>query len=346
MSLLEGSWFGGKPVAFFKFQRGSAVWGYTSSDRFETLLGDTYTPAAIKRTAIQQGSERGKRSITVSLPSALPVADNWRPFSPSEEITVTAFVRHVGEETPIVEWIGQVVNAKFTGPQMELMCEQSGVKGRRKGGGRTWRIGCDLILYEKGVGLCNLDPDEIPLAATLTAANEAALTITAAAFATAPRSIVGGRVEWTTGGTTHTRTITAASGEVLTLASFDDLLVAGFALTAYVLPLTVEATLTAVSGQALTALGFGEYASGRLSGGYIKWVAESGITEYRTIYTHTGTGITVDYGAIDFAPGLVVVAYPGCAHNWSACGQLENRPNYGGNLHMPIKNPYDGDPVW
>lgn len=347
MSLLEGSWFGGKPVFFYKFARGPLTWCYTSSDREQTLGEDTYLPLPIKPPSIRQGSEKGRRSFSIELPRYAAVAANWFPYSPSEAITLVVLCRHVGETETIVEAQGRVVGPVFTDHMLELTCEPTMTKGRRGGNPRRLTVGCDLVLYSQGRGLCNLDPHAVPVPATLTEVGELTLTITAAEFAAAPRNLAGGLIEWTDAGEVVQQiAIVSHSGETITLASWNAELLADLELTAYTKPLTVAATVTAVSGLTVTAAEFSEYASGRLAGGFVEWVRADGATEIRTIREHSGSTITLDYGAADLAVDLIITAYPGCAHTWAACGELENQINYGGNLHLPLENPYGGDPVW
>ena len=347
MSLLEGSWFGGKPVLFYKFARGPITWCYTSADRVMTLGEDEYSPLPIKPPNIRQGAEKGRRSFKVELPRSAAVASNWLPYSPSEVITLTVLCRHVGETETIVEAQGRVVGPVFNDDKLELTCEPTSTRGCRTGSPRRLTVGCDLVLYGRGCGMCNLDPDAVPVPGTLTDVAELTLNITAAEFADAPRSLAGGTVEWTdTEEVLHQVAIVSHSGQTITLESWDAQLLVGLELTAYTAPLKFDATLTALSGLTLTAAEFTSYASGRLAGGFIEWVRADGATEIRTIREHSGDAITIDYGALGLAADLVVTTYPGCAHSWAACVELENQINYGGNLHMPLEDPYSGDPVW
>lgn len=109
----------------------------------------------------------------------------------------------------------------------------------------------------------------------------------------------------------------------------------------------LPATLTAVAGLTLTAAEFAGLPDGRLAGGYVEWTEPDGLVEYRTIGSHAGTDIVVDYGAAALAVGLAVTVYPGCAHTWADCDFFANRANYGGDLWIPVDDdPYSGDPVW
>ncbi|HDS1834388.1 TPA: phage BR0599 family protein [Stenotrophomonas maltophilia] len=109
----------------------------------------------------------------------------------------------------------------------------------------------------------------------------------------------------------------------------------------------LPAVLAGVTGLMLTAPEFATLPVGRLAGGYIEWRRADGLKEFRTIMAHTGSAVVVNYGAADLEDGLELVAYPGCAHNWADCtGYFENGDNYGGSMYLPVKNLFDGNPVW
>lgn len=341
----ETSWDQGQPVEFFRFTRGNVHWYYSSSDFFETLGEGTYTPAAIARSAIKQGAERAKNSIKVTLPSNLPVAGNWRPYPSNQTIALTIFARHVGEDTAMAVWVGRVVKPSFDGAVLTLTCEPTSTAGRGTGSKPIWQRACGVALFSKGLGKCNVDPEAVAVAGTLTAVS--GTTLTAAGFTTAPRSLEGGRLDWVDGsGATQSRTITSHSGSDIVIASAITGLPTGAAVTAFTTPLWKSATLTSVSGLTLKATEFGLFASGRLAGGFIEWTRADGLTESRSIRTHSGTDVVIDYGAADLAVNLAVRAYPGCAHNWADCGFFENQLNYDGALWKPSKNPFSGMPVW
>lgn len=102
----------------------------------------------------------------------------------------------------------------------------------------------------------------------------------------------------------------------------------------------VPATLTAVAGVVLTAAAFGTSPLSLL-GGWMQWTRDDGLVERRTITAHSGTSITVQFGAPDFTIGLDVSAWPNCELTWAACGERHPDPenHYGGALFRPIKNP-------
>lgn len=108
-------------------------------------------------------------------------------------------------------------------------------------------------------------------------------------------------------------------------------------------PFAVPAIVTAVNGLLITAAGLAA-ATLPLEGGFIEWTLPSGLVERRTIMSHAGEVIELDYGAAAFAPDFEFIAYPGCAHTWLACQARNNTDNYAGCLYLPTKNPWSGDP--
>ncbi|MEI7036429.1 phage BR0599 family protein [Fulvimonas yonginensis] len=107
----------------------------------------------------------------------------------------------------------------------------------------------------------------------------------------------------------------------------------------------LPATLTAVDGLSLTAAEFANVPNGRLAGGWIEWPRSDGLIERRSINSHSGTTIVVTYGAADLAPNLAVTAYPGCSGSWADCAYFNNTPNFGGELWIPGRDYYDGNPI-
>ncbi len=342
----EKAYEGGQPVMLFRFTRGNVSWRYTSSDRPETHNGDIYLPAAIERGRVRQGIEEAQLAVTVTLPSTLPVADNWRPYPPSEAVVLTIFIRHVNETDALADWVGRVVAPKFSGATLELTGEPTATGSRREGASRIWQRACDVPLYSQGPGMCNLQADAVPVPAVLSAVDD--VTLTAPGFAGAPRSLAGGVLEWVdVAEETQQRAIVTHDGDTITVDTGSVDFVPELAVTAIANALWREATVGTVDGLLVTADAFGNFPSGRLAGGYVEWErASDGLIEYRSINAHTGNQVQLYYGALDMAPGLILRAYPGCAHTWSDCGHFENRPNYGGALWMPTKTPFDGNPVW
>lgn len=93
----------------------------------------------------------------------------------------------------------------------------------------------------------------------------------------------------------------------------------------------------------LTATAFGSAPSGRLAGGWIEWTRADGIVEARDITAHSGSTVTIAYGALDLAAGMAVTAYPGCNGSWADCVYYGNTDNYGGELYKPGTSYFSGN---
>lgn len=260
----------GSPLKLFVFTRSTKTWRYTDADRLIFYNGDAYAPGqGIAHSKIQDGGEKNKVSIKITLPKTLKVADNWRPYPPSDPVAVTIMTQHFGEADFLADWVGRIVGPQYGDTTLTLTSEPTSTAARVSSQGRSWTRGCDLMLYSQGHGLCNV-PQE---------------------------------------------------------------------------PHAVPATLTGRAGNMLSADAFGEVPSGRLAGGFVEWQREDGLVDRRSIDLHSGTTITVDYGAADLLEGLELTAYPGCAQTWNDCEYYQNTDNYGGELWIPGRNYYDGNPL-
>jgi hypothetical protein len=106
------------------------------------------------------------------------------------------------------------------------------------------------------------------------------------------------------------------------------------------------AVLTSVAGSVIQAEAFGLLASGILAGGVFEWERPDGETEYRTILSHAGETVVLNYGSDTLEEDLAGTAFRGCPHNFAACrDDFENEPNFGGTVYAPIKTPFDGNPT-
>ena len=108
----------------------------------------------------------------------------------------------------------------------------------------------------------------------------------------------------------------------------------------------VPAVLASVSGSVIEAPEFAAIASGILAGGFVEWTRPDGEKEYRSVMSHSGATVVLNYGSDTLAEDVDVTAYRGCPHNFAACrDDFENEENYGGTVYSPIKTPFDGQPV-
>lgn len=256
-------------VKLYRFVRGPLVRRYTNVGVVVAHAGEDYLPGgAISHSEIEDGGDRNKVGITITMPPTLEITEWWWPWPPLDLITVTIITLEDG--VPNVDWMnGRLLQPKREDGKFTIRSEPSATKSRRSGKGRKFQRGCDLVHYSQGRGLCNVDP-------------------------------------------------------------LDHL---------------VPATIGAVSGLVITSAAYLALPLGRFAGGFIEWTRTNGLRESRGIEAHTGNAIRLDFGHEDLVVGLELDSYPGCGGSWEDCEYYENTDNYGGNLYMPGRNFYDGNPV-
>jgi uncharacterized phage protein (TIGR02218 family) len=99
-----------------------------------------------------------------------------------------------------------------------------------------------------------------------------------------------------------------------------------------------DATLTAVSGDVVTAAEFDGPADGWFTNGYLKWGSFR-----RMIIRHVGADLTLILPITGLIAGEAVTAYPGCARTYSICkSKFSNGPNFWGFPWIPNRNPFRG----
>lgn len=283
-SVFELGRFSGRKVALYRFAVGAVVWRFTSAQVALTLGAETFTPApGITHTAVREtAASAQKNQLTISMPYRMnPLASDapatqdignvFNPWSPSQRMLVTVLVTHLGDpdaETN-VEWMGRVVAPRFEDASLELTCDPSYRNPRSAGAQRRIGRACDVPLFSQGLGMCNVEKAAHAVPATLGAVS--GLTLTAAAFASAPRPLVGGMLEWT---------------------------------------------------------------------------RSNGLVETRTIWSHDGDEIVINWGGPELEVGAAVTAYPNCPHNVAGCQSFDNEPNYPGWPNLPSSDPMPRSQAW
>lgn len=223
--LLQRSRFGGRPVHLFIFRRQGLTWRFAQGDRDVVVGAHTYLAANISRSEIEQTAEREKDQLKITFPylvnPAAPefpvtqsLGDLWRPFIPSDTITVTCLATHYGDtDPPAVEWMGEVTSPSYTDTECELTCEPGTGGDARNQGGKLQR-GCWKTVFSTGIRGCNLDPETVKVEGELSAV--AGLTLTADAFAASAFSLRGGTLYWTReDGVVEERPIMAHAGSTV-----------------------------------------------------------------------------------------------------------------------------------
>lgn len=222
---IENSRWLGQPVQLFIFRRQGLTWRFASGDRNVVVGEHTYLGAKISRDEIRQTAERAKDKLKITIaylcdpaaeevPVTQPLGDVWRPFIPSDPVTVICLATHYGDtEPPIVEWMGEVTGPAYTDTECELTCEPS-TGGAARNQGAKWQRGCWKTVFSTGPRGCNLDPETVKVEGALS--EMIALTLTSSAFAASPFNLRGGTFYWTRDdGVVEERPIMAHSGSTI-----------------------------------------------------------------------------------------------------------------------------------
>lgn len=343
----------------FIFRRQGVTLRYASADRDIVIGEHTYKAAQIERDAIRQTAERAKDKLKIRVaylltpvepdegwPSTQELGDWWRPYIPSDSITVVCLSHKPGGiEPPSVEWMGWAVSPAFGDVQLELGCDPNPPHGGAANQGGKCQVACFKAVYSTGDRGCNLPADGYPVPATLTAV--VGEDLTAAEFADPLRTFVGGYVEWVDAldpETTHRRAIVAHSGTTITVA--DD--AGDLAPDAEVIATTAgfwvhgEIAEDGIDSLTLTVPEFIDTEFG-LAGGTLYWMRSNGIREERPIMAHNNaTGaVTILWAGEGLEVGATVSVLPNCPGTWAACTARRPDPqlHYGGAIYKPARDP-------
>lgn len=344
-----GNWMA-DAVHLFIFRRQGITLRYASSTRNEDAGGHTYLAAQIERDGIRQTPERAKDLLKIRMayltdpgageyPPTQAVGNWWRPYIPSDPITVICLSYDpTSGDPPAVEWTGWALQPAFDGGQLELTCTPNPPASTAINQGSKWQVSCFKTVYSTGLRGCNLVPGPHTVTAELSAV--AGDDITAAAFVAPPLPWL--RVEWMDDATPRSANVTAQAGDTLTLDDTTGLVI-GSEVTAYTAPqFTVEGELSAVAGLVLTAPEF-VGTPYTLAHGWIEWTRDDGLVESRPIMAHNNaTGaVTILWSGADLEIGRAVAATPNCPGTWAACAARRPDPqnHYGGAIYKPVRDP-------
>jgi len=103
----------------------------------------------------------------------------------------------------------------------------------------------------------------------------------------------------------------------------------------------VEGTIDSISGLVITSTTLGTKANGWFKAGKIVVGNVS-----RMITDHTGNDVTITRTIPGMLAGDNLRAYAGCDRTPTTCDTIfSNKINFGGDEHLPNRNPFTGDPI-
>ena len=153
---IENSATKGSPIELYRFALGKKRrWTYTSGQTAVTHQYETYIPAPIKRSSIEQGNEINRSSIEITLPRDNPLATMFIASPPEGVVSVTLYRYHASDAGTevIVLWKGRVGGARLSGSVLILKCEPIATSLKRPGLRARYHLICRHALYSARCGV-------------------------------------------------------------------------------------------------------------------------------------------------------------------------------------------------
>ncbi len=205
-----------KPIELYEFTLGSSAFRYTSAEDELTVGGDVYTPLAIARGRIEQGSDQNNRNLTVTMPSNNVFAALYITVPPGEKAGLNVF-RYQRDEVPafdtqVLMFKGNVQSVAFPNDGHSAAFAIRSIESamNRLLPRFTFAAMCQHILYDAACGAIATNFDFLGTAASISGN-----TITVTGAGASGFDFVSGYLRPT--GTNDFRMITAQSGDVLTM---------------------------------------------------------------------------------------------------------------------------------
>ncbi len=150
----ENSVASGRPVELYRFALGAQRWTYSSGQSSVAYQSETYAPASIRRSGIEQGNEINRAGLEITLPRDNPLAGLFVASPPEGVVSVTVYRQHAGDPAleTIVLWKGRVGGARLSGSELTLKCEPVATSLKRTGLRARYQLICRHALYSAGCG--------------------------------------------------------------------------------------------------------------------------------------------------------------------------------------------------
>jgi uncharacterized phage protein (TIGR02218 family) len=212
----ELSLYDSQPVELYEFIYATKVFRYTSADEQQSYLGNSYSPAPLRRGEIDQTQEINRADLKIEALRDFDVAEEFIIYPPAEVMLLRVYRQHRGDSETKLIWIGRVLNCEWSGGIATLTCEAVFTSLRRSGLRRTYGVQCQHALYGARCGVARNS-----YKATGTIASLSANVVTVLAAAAKPDGYFnGGMLTFLdVSGITHRRAITGHTGAVITLAN-------------------------------------------------------------------------------------------------------------------------------
>lgn len=214
--VFESSLESSRPIELFEFTKGAATYRYTSAEDELTVASVVYTPLAIARSKIVQGSDQASRNLIVTMPAANELAQQFIDRPPGEKTSVNVFRLQRDEvptfDTQVLLFKGVVQSVRYpndgTTAEFAVRSIESALNGNVP---RFTFMGmCNHILYDDNCKVVASNFDHLGACTAISGD-----TITVSGLGASGIDFVGGYVRTT--GENDFRMVLAQSGDVLTL---------------------------------------------------------------------------------------------------------------------------------
>ncbi len=213
---LESSTEGSRPIELYEFSLGSTFFRYTSAEDEITIGADVYTPLAIARGKIVQGSDQSNRNLTVTMPASNELAQEYVTVPPGQKVGLNIF-RYQRDESPafdtqVLLFKGRVQSVTFPNDGHSAEFTIRSLETAMNGNLPRFSFSgqCQHILYDDACGAVATDFDHLGSASSISGN-----TITVSGASGSGLDFVGGYLRPT--GANDFRMIIAQSGDVLTM---------------------------------------------------------------------------------------------------------------------------------
>ena len=166
----------GQPVRLYEFLMGETTWRYTSAESDITLASGVYKAMAIVDNGSKQTGDAVSDTLTVEAPNNCGPVRIFMTSPPTEPITIRIMSMHQGMTTPIVSYVGEVIQCNYVSAAMSrLSCQTLSASMRRDGVRLSWQRTCPFAHYDPLT--CKVDKNLHMVAGTVTAINGFVLTV-------------------------------------------------------------------------------------------------------------------------------------------------------------------------
>jgi uncharacterized phage protein (TIGR02218 family) len=216
LSQLEKSREESRPVEVYEFTLGSQVFRYTTSEDTLTIGGNDYTPLPILRNGITIGSDQGRRTLQITVPSTNSFVQRYTDVIPGDTAFVTVN-RYQRDEAPafnttILLFTGKVQSVQFSKDGTSAIIAVRSLESAlsRNVPRFTYMGMCNHFLYDAG---CGVNPASFDYIGSVSSVS--GNTITVAGVSGSGIDFVGGYCRPVA--QQDFRLILAQAGDVLTL---------------------------------------------------------------------------------------------------------------------------------